>query len=640
METKEHLIDLESTVKTKVDIDQQPGDRLFTPFFSPLWLCLLIALLVRIWLVIHTNGVIDGDEALVGIQAQHILQGEHPLYFYGQPYMGSLEAYIVALLFAITGSSVWILRAEPILLSLVVVWLTWKFAGALAELAKLPSYAQRIFMTIAALLAAIPPLYDTVLELRTLGGYVETFALMLLLLYLALRLTQRWHAGVSYKELALRWAVIGFIVGLGLWINPLILSAVLAAGIWIAGFCAIEIVQRRKQVSSESGGSRQTAYALSRPLKGLLLAAVAIPMCIIGLTLALIWGARHNWANITYVRNLGGDLSIKRLSTIYHVTKTYITCVSPRLIGGGLPNENTLLTTIHSPLVFIGVFCISFTAALIALSFLWHHPLLLSIRLFAAFPTIFAACTAFAFCVGSASKFILMGCNLDFAGRYASPFMLSLPFFFTTVLTLASMLIYEWGKSRQIQQEKSPLRSGVASRSPLFWLGQAILLTFMLAYLGAQAWTYGQTDPGYTFQSPYCRLYPANNDPIIAYMQHAHIHYFWASNLLAYPIVFKTNSSIIGADPTPLRNPKATNRIPAYTNAVLHADRPSMLVMIRHGDPDSRILRLLKARNITYQAAVFPSQPGFDILVVTPISHTVSPLEPTFLDFFYCTLAS
>src|SRR5579863_7243253 len=26
---------------------------------SPLWLCLLAALLVRIWLVVHTNGVID-----------------------------------------------------------------------------------------------------------------------------------------------------------------------------------------------------------------------------------------------------------------------------------------------------------------------------------------------------------------------------------------------------------------------------------------------------------------------------------------------------------------------------------------------------------------------------------------------------
>lgn len=84
--------------------------------------------------------------------------------------MGSLEAYLVALIFAIVGPSVWALRAEPILLSLAVVWLTWKLAGELAESTRLPPQARRWFMTISALLSAIPPLYDTVLELTALGG--------------------------------------------------------------------------------------------------------------------------------------------------------------------------------------------------------------------------------------------------------------------------------------------------------------------------------------------------------------------------------------------------------------------------------------------------------------------------------------
>src|SRR5436190_2446516 len=73
---------------------------------SPLWICLLLAVLVRAWLVVHTHGVVDGDEALVGIQAQNILRGEWPVYYYGQAYMGSLEAYMMALLFAIAGCSV------------------------------------------------------------------------------------------------------------------------------------------------------------------------------------------------------------------------------------------------------------------------------------------------------------------------------------------------------------------------------------------------------------------------------------------------------------------------------------------------------------------------------------------------------
>src|SRR5438270_1745748 len=148
-----------------------------TVILSPLSLCLLFAFGIRICLAYHTHGIIDGDEAMVGIQAEHILRGEHPIYYYGQAYMGSLEAYLMAILFVIAGPSAWMLRAEPILLSLVVVWLTWRLAGALADAAQLSPTAQLLFKTIAALCAAVAPLYDTVLELRTLGGYIETFVL-------------------------------------------------------------------------------------------------------------------------------------------------------------------------------------------------------------------------------------------------------------------------------------------------------------------------------------------------------------------------------------------------------------------------------------------------------------------------------
>ena len=64
---------------------------------SPLWLCLLLAVFVRVLLVVHTQGVIDGDEAVAGVQAQHILGGEVPIYYYAQQYMGSLQALIRSL---------------------------------------------------------------------------------------------------------------------------------------------------------------------------------------------------------------------------------------------------------------------------------------------------------------------------------------------------------------------------------------------------------------------------------------------------------------------------------------------------------------------------------------------------------------
>src|SRR5207245_769241 len=122
---------------------------------------------------------------------------------------------------------------------------------------------------------------------------------------------------------------------------------------------------------------------------------------------------------------------------------------------------------------------------------------------------------AFAFCTSSASVYILLGCGLDDAGRYATPLMLALPFVFAALCTVVSMGISTSWK-----------REGQRGASLI------VLFAVLLLYLGAQVWTYGLTDAGSTFQSNYCPIEPANNDPIIAYMQQKHIHYFWANNFL------------------------------------------------------------------------------------------------------------
>ncbi len=306
---------------------------------------------------------------------------------------------------------------------LLLVWLIWKFAHALADIAHLPPYARTYFTTIATLVAAVPPLYDGVIELRTFGGYIETFVLILLLLLATLQLTHRWHSGASSRELAWRWAGIGFIVGLGFWVYPLIAAAVLAAALWIIGSVLIEM---SKQYRQPPAGTKRSVTTIVRPAKGLLFAVAGIPTAILGFTPALIWGATHQWENITYIIRLGGTGGIPhRLSTIRHVTKAYATCVAPTVISGTLPTLNNPLKAFHGPLLFLGAFCIFATVALIAISFFWQHPSLLLIRQLTALPTLFAACSAFAFCTSSTSVFALLGCSLDDTGRYATPLMLS-----------------------------------------------------------------------------------------------------------------------------------------------------------------------------------------------------------------------
>jgi hypothetical protein len=616
---------------------QVERSRRYAWLLSPLWLCLLVALVIRVWLTIRTHGTLDGDEALLGIQAEHILQGERPIYFYGIPYFGSLEAYLVALLFAIFGPSVAALRAETTAVSLGLVALTWWLASLLARAARLPWYAERCFATVAALIAALPPLYDGIVELRTGGGWIESFAIMLLLLIAALRLTTRWHEGASYRELALRWAGVGFLVGFGMWIYPLVSVAILPAALWI-------ILDRLVEIVKLTTSSKAFLPSLGKSLKVILPGVTALPACVIGFFPGVIWGAENHWENIRYIFGLGGGWTMQRLRTVEKVSKMYMTCVAPRVIGGGTPSESPLLAAIHSPLVLFGVLCMGVTFVLVAASFAGNSPVLLRARRLAALPILLGASSALLYCVSSASASILISCNADFGGHYASPLVLALPFFFATVFTLVGMFLYEKGKNPARQPaDATNITSLQAARSPalrrLSQVGLGLVCALLLAYLSGQATTYGLTSADQAFQSAYCTIAPANYAPIIAYMEKEHIHYGWATNLIASPISFETNNAIIMADPLVRIHPSIViNRIPAYTNAVANADRPSLLVLVRHGDPRPYLLQLLDSEHVTYKAAFFPSQPGVDVLVVTPLSRTVSPFESPSFDIFYCAV--
>src|SRR5258707_3819388 len=171
--------------------------------YSPLWVCFLLAILSRVWIIVHTNGVMAGDELEVGLQAEHILRGELPLYYFGQAYLGSLDAYVGALIFRFTGPAVWAMRLEMIPMSLLLVYLTWRFAAVLAETGHLSARLKTTFMTIAALVAAFPPPYDMFRQMRV-GGYMGALDLILWLLFCAFRLTQRGCQHASCRGLALR----------------------------------------------------------------------------------------------------------------------------------------------------------------------------------------------------------------------------------------------------------------------------------------------------------------------------------------------------------------------------------------------------------------------------------------------------
>src|SRR3990172_12581039 len=104
------------------------------------WIIVVILLQagVKIWALIRDAIPFNADEAVVALMAKHILQGERPVFFYGQAYMGSADAYLVAAGFWLFGEQIWVIRLAQSLLYLgtilttmwIVAWLAGKARAA------------------------------------------------------------------------------------------------------------------------------------------------------------------------------------------------------------------------------------------------------------------------------------------------------------------------------------------------------------------------------------------------------------------------------------------------------------------------------------------------------------------------------
>lgn len=71
-------------------------------------------------------GLLESDEAVVGLMARHILDGELPTFYWGQSFGGAAEAFLVAAVFAVGGPSTLGIRLVPFGLAVVAALLVWR----------------------------------------------------------------------------------------------------------------------------------------------------------------------------------------------------------------------------------------------------------------------------------------------------------------------------------------------------------------------------------------------------------------------------------------------------------------------------------------------------------------------------------
>jgi Dolichyl-phosphate-mannose-protein mannosyltransferase len=173
---------------------------------------------LRLAILASPLGEIDGDEAVVGLMARHIaFQAEMPVFYYGQPYLGSLEAFSAAPWFRVFDSSTLLLKLVPTVYSLGFLVLSAFLARRL--------FGTPVAVATAAYLA-LPPAMWAVWSTKARGGYAE-----LLFLGEALLLATLSLAACPNRRRAILWGVLG---GLAFWTHLLAVVYLVPAVLYLA----------------------------------------------------------------------------------------------------------------------------------------------------------------------------------------------------------------------------------------------------------------------------------------------------------------------------------------------------------------------------------------------------------------------
>jgi hypothetical protein len=187
------------------------------------WTWLLLAasvvfgIAVRAWILSSPLGVLESDEAVVGLMARHALHGEFHVFYWLSLYGGTQEALATAAVFAVTGSSVLVLKLVPLATFAVAGVLTWRVG-----LRTVGANGARI----GAALFSIWPAYFVWWTTKARAYYATGLLCELVALLFVLRLRER--------DSRVDAVVLGFTLGFGTWATEQSLLIPLPALAWLA----------------------------------------------------------------------------------------------------------------------------------------------------------------------------------------------------------------------------------------------------------------------------------------------------------------------------------------------------------------------------------------------------------------------
>jgi hypothetical protein len=171
---------------------------------------ILAGLGLRWYWIMASRFPFNSDEAIVGLMAKHILAGERPVFFYGQVYMGSLDAWMNAAGFLLFGQSIQTMRIVQSILWLILLGSVFFLAGTI--------YRNRQAGWCSLILFAFPPVNQVLYSTVTLGGYNEAMVLGCWVLILAVMISRRLENHINQAKIYLLTFLLGLISGFGVWV--------------------------------------------------------------------------------------------------------------------------------------------------------------------------------------------------------------------------------------------------------------------------------------------------------------------------------------------------------------------------------------------------------------------------------------
>ncbi len=160
------------------------------------------------------------DECTVGIMGLRVLQGEFPVFFYGQAFMGAMEAFFYAPLFLLFSPSPLVMEVFPVILSLVFILTVYllmkKIWGNLAG-------------RLGIFYLVLPNFYLLGWTNEARPHYSLTLLFGNILFLITLKIVRYPFPG---RPLSL-YGLLGFLAGLGWWTNYLFSLYLLSAGLYL-----------------------------------------------------------------------------------------------------------------------------------------------------------------------------------------------------------------------------------------------------------------------------------------------------------------------------------------------------------------------------------------------------------------------